>query len=51
MSKKLEKYEYLTCDDLGYMPGVVEGAKFEYSPLGEALNEGLKKDDKVNQVA
>ena len=47
----MEKYEYLTCDDLGYMPGVVEGAKFEYSPLGEALNEGLKKDDKVNQAS
>ena len=28
---ELEKYEYLTGEDLGYKPGVVKKAKFEYS--------------------
>ena len=49
-SKELDKYEYLTGENLGYKPGVVEKVKFGYSPLGEALNKGLKKDDKVNKV-
>ena len=39
----MNKYEYLTDEDLGYKPGVVEQAKFEYSPVGEALNKRLKK--------
>ena len=33
--KELDKYEYLTGEDLGYEPGVIEKAKFEYSPMGE----------------
>ena len=41
----MDKYEHLTGEDLGYKPGVAEKVKFEYSPLGEALNKGLKKDD------
>ena len=41
-SKELDKYGYLTGEDLGYKP-VVEKVKFEYSPLGEALSKGLKK--------
>ena len=49
-SMDLDKYEYLTGEDLGYESGVVERPKFEYSPLGEALKERLKKDDKVNKV-
>ena len=28
----LEKYEYLTGEDLGHRPGVLEKTKFEYSP-------------------
>ena len=39
-SGELEKYEYLTGEDLGYIPGVVEKAKFEYSPLGKFFNKG-----------
>ena len=39
-SKELDKYEYLTGEDLGYKPGVVEKVKFEYSPLGEAFSKG-----------
>ena len=42
LSKELEKYEYLTSEELGYKPGVVEKAKFEYSPLDEALEKGFK---------
>ena len=48
-SKELDKYEYLTGEELGYKQGVVEKVKFEYFPLGEALNKGLikyKKDKK-----
>ena len=33
-SKKLDKYELLTVEDLGLKPSIVEQAKFEYSPLG-----------------
>ena len=40
-SEELGKSEYLTGEDLGYKPGVVEKIKFEYSPLGETLNKGL----------
>ena len=38
-SKELDKYEYLTGEDLGYKPGAVERAKFEYFLLGEALKK------------
>ena len=31
---QLKKYKYLTGEDLGYKPHVVQKAKFEYSPLG-----------------
>ena len=47
-SKELDKYEYLTGEGLGYKPGVVEKAKFEYSPLGEALNNKAKS--KTGQI-
>ena len=33
----MDKYEYLTGEDLGHKPGVVEQAKFEYSPLGKVF--------------
>ena len=45
-SNNLDKYEYLTGEDLGLKPSTVEQAKFEYSPLGKILNKGLSKDDK-----
>ena len=44
-SGELDKYEYLTGEDLGYKPGVVQKAKFEYSPLGQVFNKGLKTDE------
>ena len=49
-SKDLEKYEYLTGEDLGYKPNVIQRAKFEYSPLGEAFNKVFKKDDRNKKV-
>ena len=44
-SNNLDKYEYLTGEDLGLKPSTVEQAKFEYSPLGKTFNKGLDKDD------
>ena len=34
----LEKYDYLTGQDLGHRPSVLEKTKFEYSPLGMSLS-------------
>ena len=45
-SGELEKYEYLSGEDLGYKPDVVQKTKFEYSPLGKVFNKGLDKDYK-----
>ena len=41
----MEKYEYLTGEDLGLKPSTVEQAKFECSPMGKIFNKGLKKED------
>ena len=49
-SKELDKYEYLTGEDLGYKVDVIQRAKFEYSPLVEAFNKVFKKDDKNTKV-
>ena len=45
-SNNLDKYEYLTGEDLGLKPSTVEQAKFEYSPLGKIFNKGLSEDYK-----
>ena len=45
-SNNLDKYEYLTGEDLGLKPNTIEQARFEYSPLGKIFNKGLDKDDK-----
>ena len=45
-SGELEKYEYLTGEDLGYKPDVIQKAKFEHSPLGKVFNKGLNESDK-----
>ena len=45
-SNNLDKYEYLTGEDLGLKPSIVEQAKFVYCPLGKVFNKGLSKDDK-----
>ena len=40
----LEKYEYLTGEDLGHRPSVLEKSKFEYSPLGMSFSKAFEKD-------
>ena len=45
-SNNLDKYEYLTGEDLGIKTSTLEQAKFEYSPLSKIFNKGLDKDDK-----
>ena len=45
-SNNLDKYEYLTSEDLGLKLSTVEQAKFEYSPLSRIFNKGLSEEDK-----
>ena len=45
-SNNLDKYEYLTGEDLGLKPSTAEQTKFEYSPLSKIFNKGLSDDDK-----
>ena len=49
-SNNLDKYEYLTGEDLGLKPSTVEQAKFEYSSLGKIFNKGLDKEDKKEGI-
>ena len=44
-SGELDKYEYLTGEDLGYKPDSVEKAKFEYSPSGKVFTEVFKNEE------
>ena len=45
-SNNLDKYEYLTNEDLGLKPSTVKQAEYEYSPLDKIFNKGLKEEDK-----
>ena len=45
-SGELDKYEYLTGEDLGCKPDPIQKAKFEYSPLGQVFNKGLDFNEK-----
>ena len=46
-SNNLDKYEYLTGEDLSLKPSGVKQAKFEYSPLGKILiKDWIKKTKK-----
>ena len=49
-SKNLDKYEYLTGEDLGLKPSTVEQTKFEYSPLGKVLTNNTKSKTNKNKV-
>ena len=40
----------MTGEDLRYKPGVVEKAKFEYSPLGKVFNKRLDESDKKEGI-
>ena len=44
-SNNLDKYEYLTGEDLDLKSSTIEQTKFEYSPLGKIFNKELDKDD------
>ena len=46
-SGELDKYEYLTGENMVYKPYVVQKAKSEYSPLSQLFNKGLEKDEKT----
>ena len=46
----LDKYEFLTKQDLKYKPDALEQAKFTYSPLGKVFNDGLNKKDSTKKV-
>ena len=46
----LEKYEYLTGEDLGHRLSVLEKTKLEYSPLGAVLSDRVKKKANINKV-
>ena len=48
-SNNLDKYEYLTGEDLDIKPSTIEQAKFEYSPLGKIFNTGLSEYDKKKE--
>ena len=45
-SNNLDKYEYLTGEDLRLKSSTIEQTKFDYSPLGKIFNKVLDKDDK-----
>ena len=46
----LEKYEYLTGENLGHRPSALEKTKFEYSPLDSVLTNNVKKKTNTNKV-
>ena len=45
-SGNLDKYEYLTGEDLKVKLTVIEEARFELSPLSKVFNKGINKEDK-----
>ena len=47
---ELEKYEYLTGEDLDYKPDVIRKAKFQYSPLGKVFNKELDESYKKKGI-
>ena len=49
-SGDLDKYEFLTKQDLKYKPDALEQAKFAHSPLGKVFNDGLNKKDETKKV-
>ena len=46
----LEKYEYLTGEDLEHRPSVLEKTKFQYFPLGAVLDNNVKMKTNTNKV-
>ena len=46
----MDKYEYLTGEDLCLKPSTVEKANFEYYSLGKIFNKRLSKEDKKEEL-
>ena len=46
----LEKYKYLTGEDLEHRPSVLERIKFEYSPLGAVLSDNVQMKTNINKI-
>ena len=42
-SKDLDKYEYLTVEELALKPQPIEIKQAEYSPLAQIITKGIKK--------
>ena len=49
-SGNLDKYKYLTGEDLNHKPSTVEQAKFDYSLLNKFFNKGLEEKDKKERL-
>ena len=49
-SKNLDKYGYLTGENLGLKPSTVEQFKLEYSPLGKVLTDSTKSKANKNKA-
>ena len=49
-SNNLDKYEYLTGEDLGLKPSSIEQTKFDYSPLGKIFNQGFNGEYKKERL-
>ena len=49
-SDDLRKNQYLTGEDLGYKPSVIEQAKFDYSPLGKVFNRRLTEKNQKRRT-
>ena len=49
-SGDLNKYEFLTKQDLRYKRDALEQVKFAYSPLGKVFNDGLNIKDNTKKV-
>ena len=49
-SNNLDKYKYLTGEDLGLRLSTIEQAKFEYSPLSKIFNKGLDKSNQKERL-
>ena len=46
LSNNLDKYEYLTAEDLGLKPSTINQTKFQYSSLVKIFNMGLDEKEK-----
>ena len=50
LSNNLDKYKYLAGKDLDLKPSTNKQVRFEYSPLDEFFNKGLKEEDEKERL-